>query len=137
MVYTISSAAEATGSSRDTLRYYEKIGLVPRAPRSASGRRAYRDADITRLRFVRRAQSVGFSLTEIRQLLKLRENPIKCSRAVRDLAQQKCLALEQQVRTLEQMRSELALLLNLCRGDEDNCPILQRLEPPQNERRRL
>jgi len=125
--YSIGSAAATVGITPDTLRYYEKIGLVPRPARNPAGRRAYRDKDLTRLRFVKRAQALGFSLHDIGRLLRLRENPIKCSKAVRALAQQKRDALLVQLREMEQMQRELSLLLNLCPGSGDYCPILDEL----------
>lgn len=126
--YSIGEAARMADASADTLRYYEKIGLLPAPLRTTGGRRAYRDANIARLRFARRAQNIGFTLNEIKQLLKLREQPQRCSRAVRALAERKCQAIHAQIAALEQMRAELALLLNLCRGDTDECPILDRLD---------
>lgn len=127
MSQSIGSAATTVGITADTLRYYERIGLLPRPARNASGRRVYRDKDLVRLRFVKRAQALGFSLQDIRQLLRLRENPIKCSKAVRALAQEKRDALLMQMREIERMQSELTLLLNLCTGAGDSCPILDRL----------
>lgn len=128
MAYLMGAAVKKLGLSADTLRYYEKIGLVPRAAKNGSGRRVYSDRDLDRLRFVQRAQSIGFSLEEIRRLLKLRENPVKCSRAVRTLARKKCDYLQQQLRILKKMHGELALLLNLCSGDAQHCPILDKLD---------
>lgn len=75
-----------------------------------------------------RAQSLGFTLEEIRQLLRFRENPARCSKAVRTLAQHKCDALSAQLRLIEQMQRELTLLLNLCSATGDHCPILDRLD---------
>lgn len=127
MSQSIGSAAATVGITADTLRYYEKIGLLPRQARDASGRRIFRDKDLARLRFVKRAQALGFSLQDIRQLLRLRENPIKCSKAVRALAQDKRDSLLTQMREIERMQAELTLLLNLCTGAADSCPILDRL----------
>ncbi len=127
MSQSIGSAAAAVGITADTLRYYEKIGLLPYQARNASGRRVYREKDLARLRFVKRAQALGFSLQDIRQLLRLRENPIKCSKAVRALAQEKRDSLLVQMREIERMQAELTLLLNLCTGAGDSCPILDRL----------
>jgi DNA-binding transcriptional MerR regulator len=124
----IREAAKAVGLSPDTLRYYEKIGLVPRPARGAGGQRAYRENDLARLRFVMRAQALGFSLGEIRQLLRFREDPLRSSQAVRRLAQRKQEALSAQRRTLEHMHSELRLLLTLCTGTGGHCPILERLD---------
>lgn len=125
--YSIGSAAATVGITPDTLRYYEKIGLVPRLARTAGGRRVYGEKDLTRLRFVKRAQALGFSLHDVGRLLRLRENPVKCSKAVRTLAQQKRDALLMQQREIEQMQRELSLLLNLCPGTGDHCPILDEL----------
>lgn len=127
MSQSIGSAAITVGITADTLRYYEKIGLLPRPARNAGGRRIYREKDFTRLRFIKRAQALGFSLQDIRQLLRLRENPIKCSKAVRALAQAKRDSLLLQMHEIENMQRELTLLLNLCPGVGDSCPILDRL----------
>lgn len=124
----IREAAQAVGLSTDTLRYYEKIRLVPPPARASGGQRAYTGKDLARLRFVTRAQAIGFSLQEIRQLLKFRENPVKCSKAVRTLALHKCEAVQTQRQMLEQMHRELTLLLNLCTGAADHCPILDKLD---------
>lgn len=123
----IGAAAETLGLTQDTLRYYEKIGLVPRAAKDRGGRRTYSDVDIARLRFVQRAQGIGFSLEEIRQLLKLRENPKGCSKTIRGMAQKKCEEMQRQMATLERMRGELTAMLGLCDGS-DPCPILERLD---------
>lgn len=124
----IREAAQAIGLTADTLRYYERINLVTRPARGPGGQRMYCDKDLKRLRFVVRAQAIGFTLQEIRQLLRFRENPIKCSKGVRKLAQRKCDALRAQQEALAQMYGELSLLLNLCSGDADHCPILEKLD---------
>ena len=133
MTYLMGAAVKKLGLSADTLRYYEKIGLVPRAAKNGSGHRVFSDRDLGRLRFVQRAQSIGFSLEEIRRLLKLRENPVKCSRAVRALAREKCEHLRRQLEVLKKMHAELSLLLNLCSGDADHCPILEKLDGGSSE----
>lgn len=125
---TIGEAAAETGMSADTLRYYEKIRLLPSPGRKAGGRRLYRDQDIARLRFIRRAQSVGFSLEEIGKLLRFRENPAKSRRGVRKLAAIKHAQVKEQIAVLDAMEAELALLLEICRGDSATCPILTRLD---------
>jgi MerR family copper efflux transcriptional regulator len=128
MTLRIREAAQTVGLSADTLRYYEKIDLVPRPARGVGGQRTYGEKDLARLRFVTRAQALGFTLEEIRQLLRFRENPVRCSKSVRKLAQRKCETLEAQRQALEHMHRELTLLLNLCSGASDHCPILERLE---------
>ena len=124
----IREAGEAVGMSADTLRYYEKIGLVPRPARAPGGQRTYAERDLARLRFVTRAQAIGFSLQEIKQLLRFREDPVKCSKGVRALAREKCGQLRARQQALDQMERELTLLVNLCSGAADHCPILEKLE---------
>ncbi|MGH8130820.1 MAG: MerR family transcriptional regulator [Steroidobacteraceae bacterium] len=128
MTLRIREAARTVGLSADTLRYYEKIDLVPRPARAVGGQRTYGEKDLARLRFVVRAQALGFTLKEIRQLLRFRENPVRCSKSVRKLARDKCETLAAQRLALEQTHRELALLLNLCSGASNHCPILERLE---------
>ncbi len=128
MSLRIRDAALAVGLSADTLRFYEKIRLLPPAARGAGGHRAYGGKDIARLRFVRRAQGLGFTLAEIRQLLRFRENPARCSQNVRRLAQRKCESLAATREVVEMMHRELALLLDLCAGQGDHCPIIEHLE---------
>lgn len=128
MTLRIREAAQTVGLTADTLRYYEKINLVPRPARGVGGQRSYGEQDLVRLRFVTRAQALGFSLEEIRQLLRFRENPVRCSKGVRQLARRKCETLAAQRQAVEQMHRELTLLLNLCTGASDHCPILERLE---------
>lgn len=128
MTLRIREAARTVGLSADTLRYYEKINLVPRPAVSVGGQRAYVERDLARLRFVSRAQSLGFTLDEIRQLLRFRENPRRRIAGVRELAKRKCKALETQREALDQMYRELTLLVNLCSGSGASCPILDRMD---------
>lgn len=128
MARTIGEVAAETGLSADTLRYYEKIRLLPAPGRTAGGKRVYCDQDVARLRFIRRAQSVGFSLDEIGKLLRFRENPAKSGRAVRELAAKKYEHVKEQLALLQSVEAELALLLNICCGDSDTCPILTTLD---------
>lgn len=128
MARTIGEVAAETGLSADTLRYYEKINLLPGPGRTAGGQRIYRDQDIARLRFIRRAQSVGFSLDDIGKLLRFRENPAKSSRAVRELAARKHADVLEQLELLHAVETELTLLLKICCGDSSTCPILTTLD---------
>lgn len=126
--FSIGTAAASLGTTPDTLRYYERLRLLPPPVRNTAGRRIYRDEDIARLRFLKRAQALGFSLNDIRQLLKLRDNPRRSSRAVRDLAQRKRDALAAQLRSIEQMHAELGRLLELCTGSGECCPIIDGMD---------
>ena len=126
--YRISEVTKKTGLSADTLRYYEKIKLLPRVSRSASGIREYDDKDISRLKFIQRAQKMNFSLTEISDLLKMREDPQKVRNEVRQLTKDKLLEVDEHLQSLNTLRNELQLLLNLCQGTEQGCPIIEGLD---------
>jgi len=127
-VYQIGEVTKRLNISADTLRYYEKINLLPRISRSASGLRIYCDKDLSRLKFIRRAQRIGFSLEEIAQLLSFRESPQNAKPEIRLLAGEKLADIESHLAELELLRNELKLLVNLCVGSENGCPIIEGLE---------
>lgn len=127
-LYRIGDVTKKIGLSADTLRYYEKIKLLPRVSRSASGTREYDDKDISRLKFIQRAQKMNFSLAEISELLKMRENPQKVRNEVRLLTADKLLEVDEHLQSLTTLRNELQLLLNLCQGAEEGCPIIEGLD---------
>lgn len=123
--YRIGEASEQAGMSADTLRYYERIGLLHPILRDGGGRRFYTGADLERLRFIARAQAMDFTLTEIGQLLDLRDHPATAREEARRLAHGKLEAVTARMRTLRHLRDELRLLLNLCAGATGQCPILE------------
>ncbi len=122
--YRIGDVVKQLGLSADTLRYYEKFGLLTKISRTSSGIRQYDDKDISKLKFVKRAQKMNFSLDEIKKLLSMRENPQKAKDSVRQLTADKLTDIEKQVSELTTLQNELRLLLNLCRGSEGGCPII-------------
>jgi len=135
--YQIGEITATTGLSADTLRYYEKIQLLPKIQRNAAGLRIYNDKDISRLRFIQRAQKMNFSLAEIKDLLKMRENPQKARKCVRTLTQQKLLEVKSHLKDLKTLHNELTLLVNLCGASEAGCPIIESMDkPPQVKRRK-
>lgn len=125
--YRIGDVVKLLALSADTLRYYEKISLLPPVNRNASGIRIYCDKDISRLKFIQRAQKMNFSLAEIGELLKMREDPQHARDDIRQLTAKKLSEVETHLEELSSLRSELQLLLNLCRGSEDGCPIIEGL----------
>lgn len=129
--YKISDVAQQTGLSTDTLRYYEKIGLLKKVNRMPSGVRLYNDQDLSRLRFIRRAKTMNFSLDEIAQLLQMRENPGRAKNSVRQLTQEKLVEVEAHLKTLSTLQKELTLLINLCTGSKDGCPIIDDINRKQ------
>ena len=138
--YHIGDVTRMLDISADTLRYYEKIAVLKRIARNGSGLRVYDDKDISRLKFIRRAQTMNFSLAEIGSLLKMRENPQRARRSVRELTQQKFDEIEIALASLKTLRDEMQLLLNLCAGSKDGCPIIENIDKgdssPKRRRRR-
>lgn len=122
--FSIGDIGRLLGMSTDTLRYYEKIGLLQRVARSASGIRRYGEKDLSRLRFIQRAQKMSFSLAEIAQLLAMRDNPQRVRESVRKLTAAKLDEVEAHLKELTLLRNEMRLLLNLCQGAKAGCPII-------------
>lgn len=125
--YRIGDVGRLTGLTPDTLRYYEKIGLLPRVGR-VGGARLYNDNDLSRLRFIRRTQRMDFTLAEIGMLLKMRDAPQNARKRVRELTAKKLAETETQLGELKTLRDELRLLLNLCHGSRQNCGILKEID---------
>jgi len=126
---TIGQVAAQTGTNAETLRFYEREGLIPPPARSDAGYRHYSDAVIQRVRFIQRAKEVGFSLREIGELLSLRADPHTSCAEVKARAQEKIASIEAKQRDLETMRAALAKLARQCRGrgPVSECPILDAL----------
>lgn len=125
---TIGKAALQAGVSVDTVRFYERSGLLGKARRTASGYRVYDDTDVARLRFVRRAKALGFTLEEIAGLLALNDGVGRRS-SVRAVAQRRLTEIEQRIADLDRVRRSLAHLVRQCHGDGDlaGCPIIESL----------
>ena len=123
---TIGKLAQRAGVGIDTVRFYERAGLLPRARRAASGYRLYAEGDADRLRFIRRAKALGFTLEEVAELLALSaaRGPRK---AVRELAERRLADLERKLRELTAMRDSLAQLVRHCSGSGpmEGCPIVE------------
>ena len=131
----IGQAAKASGVSAKMIRYYEQNGLLPPAERSEAGYRIYSDADIHKLRFVRRARDLGFQIAEISDLLELWNDRSRQSADVRRLAQAHIGELRGRMERLRQMVDTLEALVVACAGDDrPDCPILAGLEQGDCER---
>ena len=126
--YSIGDVAQRLSTSADTLRYYERIGLLPRVARTRSGRRAFDDGDLARLRFIRRAQVMNFTLAEIAALLELRDRRGRSKAAVRAMARIKLREIDDRVAALVALRDELKTLVEACPGPDSDCPILRGIE---------
>ncbi len=127
---TIGHLAKQAGVNLETVRFYERRGLLPRPPRSASGYRLFPVDATRRLRFIRRAQELGFSLNEIRELLSLRVSRTTRSADIRARAEAKAADIEAKIRSLESMRRTLRKLTKVCDGcaPATQCPILESLD---------
>jgi Hg(II)-responsive transcriptional regulator len=131
---TIGKLASAAEVGIDTVRFYERACLLKRPQRTAAGYRLYAESDVARLRFIRRAKALGFSLDEIAELLRLNDGGGRRS-AVRALAEQRLKEIEQKLSELGRMRDTLRHLVHECRGDGSiaGCPIIEAVLPEQRE----
>ena len=123
----IGAVAKRAGVSIDTVRYYEKNGLLVPASRLVSGYRRYGDLQLARLRFIRRAQELGFTLKDVKELLGLsRQRDVA---RVKRAAQKKLAEVDRRIAALERVRSALSHLISICpgQGPASECPILKAL----------
>ena len=128
---TIGQAARAAGANVETVRYYERRGLIARPPKPADGGfRRYAPSTVRCIRFIKDAQGIGFSLAEISELLSLRVQPGATCRDVRRLAQQKRAEVQKRLTQLHGIAGVLDELIDACPGDANlgACSILGALE---------
>ncbi|MGB0955884.1 MAG: MerR family transcriptional regulator [Panacagrimonas sp.] len=126
---TVGKVAKASGLNIETIRYYERDGLLPPPLRSAAGYRLYQSDTLDRLQFIRRAKHLGFSLREIRDLLSLQDQAGSKSQA-RKLAAGKLKLVNEKIRDLQGIRRALDKMVEQCSGDgsvSSGCPIIQTL----------
>lgn len=134
----IGDVAERTGLSAPTIRYYESIGLLAPAPRSATGYRRYSETTVEELRFIRKAQSLGFSLEEIGEILTLsRAGDTPCSHVL-DLSRRHLSAVEERIQQLARFRDQLAAELAKWDGKREPtcrglCQIISSAEEPETD----
>lgn len=133
----IGVIARKIGISIDAIRFYERNGLLPRAPRTEGGFRRYGDDDLETLSFVRRLQGLGFNLSEIRDLLRLRGGRLQRCEPVRRRLQAKLADVHKRLRDLQRLEHELRLALRSChrelRKRGNHCPILRRRNTTKSE----
>lgn len=126
---TIGQLAKLAHVNIETIRYYERRGLIPEPPRRESGYRQYAPDTVGRITFIKRAQELGFSLKEIQELLSLRVNPRTTSTEIKRRAEVKLADIETKLRDLKRMKTALMKLTAACRGrgPASECPILDAL----------
>ena len=127
---TIGQLARQAGVNLETVRYYERRGLLPEPPRRESGYRVYGKEALSRLAFIRNAKELGFSLEEILELLSLRVNRQTSCGKVKRRAEAKMIAVEEKIQALQKIRRALIRLVATCRGrgPTSACPILEKLD---------
>ena len=126
---TIGLVARRAGVGVETVRFYERQGLIEEPPRRLSGYREYDEEVVCRLGFIRRAKDLGFMLKEIKELLSLRHDPSTPAADVKRRAEAKIADIEAKIRTLQKMKKALAKLTSACRGHASaECPLLHALD---------
>jgi MerR family mercuric resistance operon transcriptional regulator len=130
---TIGRLAESAGVHVETIRYYQRLGLLPVPVRHYGGRRRYGEEELKRVRFIKRAQGLGFSLAETQALLDLAQGA-HCA-ATKAIALEKLAVVERKLADLDAMRSALSELVEACAngGTRDACPIIECLHGKRSE----
>ena len=128
MTRTISRLAKELNINIETVRFYERRGMIQQPVKPATGYRHYDDETLNRIRFIKRSQELGFTLDEISNLLDLNDKP--CGQ-VQELAENKLAAVHEKIDDLRRLEGALNELLAQCRSneDQDHCPIIDALQP--------
>lgn len=127
---TIGKVARRAGIGVETVRFYEREGLIDEPPRKTSGYRQFPEETVLRLRFIRHAKDLGFTLREIKELLDLRSDGKRACDEVRALAEAKIADIEEKIALLQRMRTTLGELVIACKSNKktEPCPILRAIE---------
>src|SRR5580704_12333507 len=130
---TIGDLAKRTGTKVVTVRYYEQIGLLPVPSRTAGNYRTYSNEHLRRLRFIRRCRDLGFTLDQIRDLLRLASQRDEACAAVDRITAQHLIEIEQKIADLKRLAKELRRLNNCCQGKGiiADCRIIEALSPSE------
>ncbi|MDA2935211.1 MerR family DNA-binding protein [Acidobacteria bacterium AH-259-D05] len=135
MALTIGELAKRSGVGLETVRFYERKGLIEDPPRTDSGYRQYPEEVVTRIQFIKRAKELGFSLKEISELLSLRVDPDTTCADVRKQTEFKIADVKEKILTLQKMKTALEKLAVSCTGSgpTSECPILEALESQEED----
>ena len=127
---TTGRLAREAGVNIETIRYYEKRGLLPKVSRKASGYRLWPEDTVKRIRFIRHAQELGFSLREIAELLSLRTDQNTSCYEIKKIAEEKITEIDKKIRALQRIKKALKKLSKTCPGNGpvSDCPILEAIE---------
>jgi MerR family Zn(II)-responsive transcriptional regulator of zntA len=131
MNLSVGELARTAGVHTETIRFYEREGLMPEPDRTSGGHRKFAADDLARLHFIQRAKACGFTLREVKELLYLRESDLATCTDVREKAEQKLAETERKLKSLAELRKHLKKLINDCPGGDvgvDCCNIIKDLE---------
>src|SRR5713226_2037199 len=126
----IGKVARRTGLTVDAIRFYEKAGLLPHPARTHAGYRVYHEPQVADLEFIQKAQLLGFSLNEIRELFSIQRHPDEPCAHVRALIEQKLNLVHAKIAELKRLETQLASALRQCRktpARQDSCPVLEKI----------
>lgn len=127
----IGKLADRTGVNIETIRYYERVSLLPRPPRTQGKQRAYDDGDVRRLAFIRRSRDLGFSLDDIRALLQLAERGDAACTTTRNITLRHLADVRGKIASLRKLERALRVMSTACRpGQQITCPIIDALSVP-------
>jgi MerR family transcriptional regulator, mercuric resistance operon regulatory protein len=139
----IGQVSQKTGLSVDAIRFYEKEGLLPQPARTKGGYRLYRQREVADLEFIQKAQQLGFSLNEIRELFSIQRHPQEMCVHIRDLVAQKLGVVRSKIEELQRLEAVLAAAIKQCGNalrqpakHRDSCPVLQKITatPPRRKK---
>lgn len=128
--FSIGQLARQAGCKVETVHYYEKTGLMPEPPRTEGGHRCYALGHVKRLNFIRRSRELGFSIEQIRELLRFIDEPDHYCGEIKAMAMQKAREAQQKINDLERLKAGLNQMVAQCKGEGysmDDCPIIEAL----------
>ena len=126
--YTIGTLSRESGVNLETIRYYEKISLLPKPSRSLNGYRHYDDSAIKRIRFIRRGRELGFGIAEIKTLLELADHPEHPCREADQLAQIHLTEIETKIKDLSAMQDVLTQIVACQSNTAEHCRLIETLD---------
>ncbi|MBN9413740.1 MAG: MerR family transcriptional regulator [Candidatus Paracaedimonas acanthamoebae] len=134
-ILTIKKIAQKAGVGIETIRFYERKSLLSKPNRTASGYRIFSDQDVKRVRFIKKAQELGFSLAEIKELLSLKNNTLSARHDVYQKSLQKIELIKEKIENLQKIKNSLEQLVGCCKGEGtiEECPIIEAFEASTEE----
>ena len=133
MQITIGHAAEESGVGIETIRYYEREGITPRIERARNGRRQFSRIDISRLKFIKRFRSLGFSIPDIKVLQELAYSEGSNCQKAASIGERNLDIVQSKISELQEIEAALKKLVRQCAENPDQCPMLSEIQLPLND----